>query len=127
MVEVCGIPEEALPSLRWMPSRIPVRDALVVFVPDGVAPPAQPYESSESRWYPVQGGHRLAIPYDGQQLKESAFQLQEKLWDHTTCDWCVNRIPAMTLCYVTESGAYIGLCVNCYATLVGKKVGPLRA
>jgi hypothetical protein len=127
MVEVCGVSVETLPSLDWMPSRIPVRDALVVFVADGTAPPPQPYASSESRWYPVEGGHRLAIPYDGQPLKDSAFQLQEKLWDHTTCDRCVKRISAMTLCYVTGSGTYIGLCVDCYEMLVGRKVGLLRS
>jgi hypothetical protein len=127
MVEVCGIALEMLPSLNWMPSRIPIRDALVVFVAEGADPPPLPYESSESRWYPVQGGHRLAIPYDGQPLKESAFQLQEKLWDHTTCDRCVRHIPAMTLCYVTESGTYIGLCFDCYETLVARKVGPMRS
>lgn len=127
MVEVRGIPVETLPSLGWMPSRIPVRDALVVFVADGTAPPPQPFASSESRWFPVDGGHRLAIPYDGQRYEDSGFQLHEKLWDHTTCDRCVKRIPAMTLCYVTKSGTYIDLCVDCYKVLVGRRVGLLRS
>src|SRR5215471_13950102 len=100
MTEVCGIAFESLPSLAWMPSRIPIRDALVAFVANGDEPPPLPYPSSESRWYPVQGGHRLAIPYDGKPFNSDAFQLEEKLWDHTTCDNCVKRIPAMTLCYV---------------------------
>jgi hypothetical protein len=127
VVEVRGIPLETLPSLDWMPSRIPVRDALVVFVAEGTAPPPQPYECSESRWYPVQGGHRLAIPYDGQPIGDSAFKLQEKLWDHTTCDRCMQRIAAMTLCYVTESSPYVDLCVDCYEMLVARKVGLLRS
>src|SRR5262249_1545060 len=105
MVEVRGVAIESLPSLSCIPSPIPIRDALVAFVPEGAAPPAMPYESGESRWYPVDGGHRLAIPYDGQPLSESVFQVQKKLWDHTTCDRCAKHIPAMTLCYVTERGA----------------------
>lgn len=127
MGEVCGIAVDALPSLRWTPSRIPIRDALVVFVPEGAEPPPLPYSSGESRWYPVQGGLRLAIPYEGQPLKDSPFQVEERLWDHSTCDYCSKIIPAMTLCYVTESGIYVGLCVNCYATLVGTRVGPMRS
>jgi hypothetical protein len=110
-----------------MPSRIPIRNALVAFVAEGAEPPPLPYASGESRWYPVQGGHRLAIPYDGQPLKDSAFRVEEKLWDHSTCDHCSKRIPAMTLCYVTASGTYVGLCVDCYETLVGTKVGPMRS
>lgn len=126
MADIRGIPLDKLPFLNWMPSRIPIRDALVAFVAEGVEPPPLPYESGESRWYPVQGGHRLAIPYDGQPLKDSPFQVEEGLWDHSTCDRCSNRIAAMTLCYVTERGTYVGLCVDCYEMLVGTKVGPMR-
>lgn len=110
-----------------MPSRIPIRDALVVFVAEGGDPPPLPYESGESRWYLVQGGLRLAIPYDGRPIKDSRFQIEKGLWDHSTCDCCSNRIPAMTLCYVTEHGTYVELCVDCYETLVGAKVGPMRS
>jgi hypothetical protein len=127
MVEVCGYPEESLPSLRWMPSRIPVRDALVAFVPEGTDPPPMPYSSSESRWYPIEGGVRLAIPYDGQAFSGAAFQRHEKFWDHSTCDRCSTRISAMTLCYVTEHDTYVGLCVKCYGSLVASKLGTTRA
>ena len=127
MIDICGVPIEKLPSLKWMPSRIPIRDAAVVFVAEGAMPPPLPYESGESRWYPVQGGHRLAIPYDGQPLEGSLFDVQKKLWDHTTCDYCSRRIPAMTLCYVTESGTYLELCVDCYGALVGTRVGLRRS
>ena len=33
----------------------------------------------------------------------------------------------MTLCYVTESGTYLELCVDCYGTLVGTRVGLRRS
>lgn len=127
MADISGIPLDKLPSLNWMPSRIPIRDALVAFVADGVEPPQLPYESGERRWYPVQGGLRLAIPYDGQPIKDSPFQIEKGLWDHSTCDCCSNRIEAMTLCYITERGTYVGLCVDCYETLVGTKVSPMRS
>lgn len=127
MIDVCGIALDKLPSLKWMPSRIPIRHALVAFVAEGAEPPPLPYASGESRWYPVPGGHRLAIPYDGQSLKDSPFHVEKGLWDHSTCDYCSKRIAAMTLCYVTERGTYVGLCVDCYGTLVGSKVGPVRS
>lgn len=122
MSEVCGYQHEELPSLGWMPSRIPVRDALVAFVAENAPPPELPYESGESRWFPVSGGLRLAIPYDGQSFDPSIFHVEKGLWDHTTCANCSVRVASMTLCYVTERGNYVEFCVNCYSNLVVAKL-----
>ena len=116
-----------LSSLGWMPSRIPVRDALVVFVPDGQAPPPIPVSSGEQRWYPQPGGHKVVVPYSGESFDSSIFKIQRGFWDHTTCDLCAAHVPAMTLCYVTRNGAYKELCADCYKAQVVAKAGQLRA
>lgn len=118
-----------LPSQFWMPSRIPVRDALAASIPKGIElakeliPP-----SYEQRWYPQKDGSlRLLVPYDGATFDSNIFRIEPGAWDHTTCDLCNSRIPAMTLCYVTKYDPYIGLCSNCYKEHVVKKVGALRS
>jgi hypothetical protein len=118
-----------LPSLAWMPSRIPVRDALVAFVPDNVAPPDAPFSTGEIRWYPLpSGGLRMVVPYDGQPYIAPALHLEKGFWDHTTCDSCTARIEAMELCYVTSPGQeYDALCLACYKTYVVSKLGAVRA
>jgi hypothetical protein len=104
-------------DLDFMESRIPVLDALSTFVPD-----AQPLASGierelkqhgQQRWYPVPGGHRVLVPYEGGAIDTAHFRLETGAWDHDTCDRCRVHIPAMTLCWVTRSGAYITLCVEC--------------
>ena len=116
-----------LPSLKWMPSRIPVRDALVAFVPEETKPPEPPFSSGETRWYPVPGGLRKVVPYDGQPIDAPEFHFEKGLWDHTTCDCCNARIAAMELCYVTARGQYEALCIICYKKHVVAKVGTIRA
>lgn len=117
---------DELPALRWMPSRIPIRDALVAFVAAGEEPPKLPFQAGELRWYEVPGGARMAMAYDGQAVDISGFQIAKGFWDHTTCDWCAAHIKPMDLCYVTESGTYVGLCCTCYSTYVASKLGVIR-
>ncbi len=108
---------QQLPTLAWMPSRIPKRSALVTFVPDGPEcpePVRAAVEGRQSRWYPQPGGHRLHILYEGGSYDSTAFTMEDEAWDHEDCDVCGEQIPPMTLCYVTESGYYIGLCESCY-------------
>ena len=84
--------------------------------------------SYEQRWYPEDGGGvRLVVPYDGGPFDSGIFHIEAGAWDHTTCDWCNTRIPAMTLCYVTKLDPYIALCENCYRTHIVNKVGLARA
>jgi hypothetical protein len=108
---------DMLPILPWMPSRIPKRQALVTFVPDGTECP-EPLralvERTQSRWYPQPGGHRVLVLYEGGPYDSSAFTVEPKSWDHEDCDMCNQRIAAMELCYVTASGDYLALCVTCY-------------
>ena len=113
-----------LPILSWMPSRIPMRDALVAFVPAGVKLAEGVIPSCyEQRWYPQQDNTlRLLVLYSGGDFDSSLFHIEPKAWDHTTCDLCVTRIPAMTVCYVTKFDPYVGLCSGCYRKYIVHKV-----
>jgi hypothetical protein len=115
-----------LPAYPWMPSRIPLRDALVTFVPD--APPPEPVIAQmqsrlgQSAWYPVQGGHRVLMPYDGGAYDAGRFTVEARAWDHEHCSVCQERIPAMTLCHVTKPGQpYVLLCAACHERHVTSK------
>ena len=108
-----------LQNYQWMESRIPVRDALSVFVPDTLPCPKSVEEmmrrTGESRWYPKPGGHRVLILYDGKEYDSNIFTLEKRAWDHNECMYSHERIEAMELCYVTEPGyPYVLLCKNCY-------------
>ena len=119
-----------LPLLEWMPSRIPLRDALVTLVPPGGEqfPKEKIPGSSESRWFPQDDGSlRLLVPNTGQPFDATLFHIEADAWDHTTCDRCVTRIPPMTLCYVTKFDPYVELCVECYAKHVVRRRGLLYA
>ena len=115
-----------LPAYRWMPSRIPVRDALTTFVPDAPEPEPIIDEMSsrcgESVWYPISGGHRVLFLYDGGAFDKSRFALEPKAWDYNECAVCGGHIPAITLCHVTEpKQPYILLCERCYRSHVVSK------
>jgi hypothetical protein len=109
-----------LQTLVWMPSRIPIQDALVADVPAGVTLSAdQIPPSHEQRWFPQEDGSlQLMVSYRGGAFDASIFRMAPKAWDHTTCDVCMVRIPPMTLCYVTASGSCVELCEGCYAARV---------
>ena len=110
----------------WMPSRIPLRDALSTFVAD--APESEPVNAEmsnrcgESVWYPAEGGHRVLFLYSGGAFDASRFTLESKVWDFSECSVCGAHIPAMTLCHVTKpEQPYILLCADCYERhVVGK-------
>src|SRR5437870_511801 len=106
-----------LPSLEWMPSRIPKRAALVTFVPDGPTCPSSvesAMREQPARWYPQQGGHRVLILYEGGDYDSTTFRIEPEAWDHEDCNVCGEQIPPMTLCHVTKRGRYIALCESCY-------------
>jgi len=103
-----------------MPSRIPVQDALAAFVPKGAEAPTPPRPVYEIRWFPEAEGVRMLIPYDGGPFDEETFRVQAGAWDHTTCDHCNARIPAMTLCYVTKEDAFNALCEPCFKLNFGE-------
>ena len=110
----------------WMESRIPARDALSTFVSDAPAPDPVIAEIQErtggSRWFPVQGGHRVLMPFDGGSYDSSRFTIESRAWDHEHCDVCGEQIPAMTLCHVTEpEQPYILLCATCYERHVASR------
>ena len=109
---------QAFPTPCWMPSRIPVRDALVAFVPNGVSEPEVPRSVYETRLYPHPGGGIMKAPYDGGPFDSNVFRIEAGAWDHTTCDLCNKRIPAMILCYVTKEDPYHALCESCFSNHV---------
>jgi hypothetical protein len=119
---------DQLAALPWMPSRIPVLDALTTLIPKGAEVAAEHIPPTyEQRWYPQEDGSlRLRIPYNGGPFDNSFFQIMPGGWDHTTCDLCTVHIPAMTLCYVTRSGRYVGLCAQCYSRSIVTRVGLIR-
>jgi hypothetical protein len=108
----------SLNKLQFMPSRIPALDALATFVPTGnegdPVVTAATGRAGFSRWFPVSGGHRLLVPFEGGEYDTQRFTIESKAWDHETCKVCRSSIPAMTLCWVAQSGAYIILCQSCY-------------
>lgn len=57
-----------LPKYLWMESRIPARDALSTFAYEAPEPDPVLAEMQDrgggSRWFPIQGGHRVLIPFD---------------------------------------------------------------
>lgn len=115
-----------LPSYSWMESRIPARDALVAFVPEGQecdpVVEATTRNAVESRWYPVPGGHRVLILRGDDSFDTARFTVEPGAWDHETCGVCIDHIKPMTLCWVTVSGYYVLLCVACYQLHVESKL-----
>ena len=115
-----------LSQYAWMPSRIPARDALSRFVPEGSGPDPLIAEAEKpvgcSRWYPVEGGHRVLILYEGQPYDPKMFSIERGVWDHEHCDSCGERIGPMELCYVTEPDEpYFLLCAACFAKEVSSR------
>jgi hypothetical protein len=116
-----------LSAYPWMPSRIPLRDALVTFVRDAPEPDPVIAEMQsrlgQNAWYPVQGGHRVLMPHDGGAYDAGRFTIEPRAWDHEHCSVCQERIPAMTLCYVTRPDQpYVLLCSACYERHVASKL-----
>lgn len=108
---------QQLPTLAWLPSRIPKRKALVTFVPEGSEcpePVRAAMDEHPSRWYPQPGGTRALFLYEGGPYDSTAFRIELEAWDHEDCDICDARIAPMELCHVTETGNYISLCEPCY-------------
>ena len=117
-----------LHNLDWMPSRIPVLDALEAIFEAGEAPDKSKLPlSRETRWYPLDDGRiRFLAPHWGDKYDETTFQLASKAWDHTTCDLCISTVPAMKLFYVTKHDPNIQLCLKCYSNRVVSKLSLVR-
>ena len=97
-------------------SRIPARDALSTFVPDGQKNPALA-DVQASRWQPVKGGHRVLFLYKGGEYDTEQFTIEKGAWDHEHCTICEAHIESMTLCWVKRTGSYILLCSECHKEL----------
>jgi hypothetical protein len=114
---------EQLRQMKFMPSRIPALDALEVFVPNDSPHDDELAElqsrTGQSRWYPVEGGHRVLILYEGGSYNTQRFKLLSGAWDHEHCSHCGVSIPPMTLCWVTEEGPYVLLDEGCYQQAFG--------
>jgi hypothetical protein len=110
-----------LAPLRFMASRIPPLDALVAFVPSGQERQTWLEDATaltgQSRWYPVEGGHRVVILYEGGPFDSAHLSVEKGAWDHEHCARCGSSIHPMTLCWVTETGPNILLCGECHGEL----------
>jgi len=108
-------------ELSFMKSRLPALDALSTFVPEGEedAPDLQAAINAKgfSRWFPVDGGQVVLIPYEGQEFDQERFKIEGGAWDHEHCKVCSADIEPMTPCWVTESGPYVILCSPCHDKL----------
>ena len=108
-------------EMSFMESRIPALDALSTFVPKGREddPVVQDAISATgfSRWIPLDGGHKVLTPHEGQKFDEKRFKIEKGAWDHEHCKACCAHIEPMTLCWVTESGPYVLLCALCHDKL----------
>lgn len=111
-----------LRTLTFHPSRIPALDALEVFVPNGAEADPEVTETRSrtgfSRWFLVEGGHRVLILYEGGQYDADRFTLRKGAWDHEHCKRCRARIESMTLCWVSTGRDYTILCEPCYREVV---------
>jgi len=103
---------------RYHQSRIPALDGLETFVADGAPPDPELAElrsrSGFTRWYPVPGGHRVVVLYEGGGFNADRFTFRKGVWDHEHCKRCTARIPSLTLCWVSRDESYIILCEDCY-------------
>lgn len=113
-----------LRARRFMRSRIPAQDALEAFVPTGEQPDAEMREvmgrTGFSRWYPVDGGHRLLTLYEGGAFDPVRFALVKGGWDHEHCSRCHGTIEPMALCWVTEDDPYVLLDEQCFRLVFGE-------
>jgi hypothetical protein len=116
---------EYLRQFSYMPSRIPVLDALEGFVPTGSEDDPQINELQRrtgfSRWFPVSGGHRVLILYEGGEYDHSRFTLVRGAWDHEHCKRCQSIIQPMTHCWVTRDSPFVILCETCHGVVEGTK------
>ena len=113
-----------LPTLAWMKSRIPAIDALETIVRDDDPKKRDLWHVIEafhrSRWSPISIGHRVLVPYEGQEYDPKVFEIAIGAWDHEHCDLCDLHIPAMTLLWVTREDPYVQLRERCFRQRVRK-------
>ncbi len=100
--------------------------ALAAFVPDASKTESVITDTERrigrSRWYPVEGGNRVLIPYERGEYDSARFSIEPRAWDHEHRDACGEHIPAMTFCYATEpEQSYILLCAGCFERHVAPK------
>jgi hypothetical protein len=107
-----------LRQFAFAPSRIPKLDALVAFVPFGHESDPSVALATErtgfSRWFPVDGGHRVLVPFEGGEYDAARFSIEPEGWDHETCKICRTHIPSMTRCWVSTGDLYVILCEQCH-------------
>ena len=114
--------DDELRALHFSESRISCLEGLEAFVSDGAPPTAGVQAALDhagySRWYPVAGGHRVLIRYEGA-WPFAADELVRRpgAWDHEHCDRCGETIPPMTLCWASVADPLILLCTDCRSTL----------
>jgi hypothetical protein len=98
----------------------PGTDAAVVFVPEGqdLSKEIQAVldHCGQQRWYPVEGGHLVKVPWHCSKGNEGYFGREKKGWDHENCDFCSSHVSIGELCWTAESGSggFWLICCNCH-------------
>ena len=112
-------------ELKFMESRIPALDALSAFVPIGHEKDEEIQKASSqfgsSRWFPIAGGHKVLFLYESGSYNKEFLTIEKGAWDHEHCKECGDNIPAMNLCWVTESGPFVVICTCCYEEMIAGK------
>src|SRR5262249_17468024 len=97
---------------------------LEAFVPEGASLDPELQEvigrTGFSRWFPVDGGHRLLALYEGGAYNHERFSLVKGGWDHEHWNRCSATIPPMTRCWVTRADPFVLLDEACYRELFGQ-------
>jgi hypothetical protein len=106
----------------------PVIDALVSFVPDGQDPPQQLQDQLDqrghARWYPVEGGHRVKMPFQGADPPPGPFEIERGGWDHDHCDNCNANIHVGEEFWKTMDEDFAVFCTSCYGKLPSRWTWP---
>jgi hypothetical protein len=99
----------------------PEVDALVSFVPDGSAPSSELQNQIDlrgyCRWYPIEGGHLVKVPFQGAEPPDGPFRIESKGWDHDHCDACESDVHAGDIVWCTTDANFGMICNACYDRL----------
>jgi hypothetical protein len=96
-------------------------DALVTFVPNGRDPSPLLQDQislrGHCRWYPVEGGHLVKMPFQGTEPPDSSFRVEPKGWDHDHCDSCEADVIAGDVVWCNTDANFGMICSACYDRL----------
>jgi len=125
MTDPSGRQEDVFQKLRaemFEETTFPGMDALVALVPKDQDTPSEVKQAADdagaSRWYPSEGGWKVACPYTGQDFNPDLFTIEKGGWEHEHCDGCQGTLSVGDLCWVAETqDECFVVCDNCHKKL----------